>query len=147
MQYCLNYPVTMSKKTYSSIRSLVGNAKRILILEAPNKYAGEIDEMAVSYQLSTNANKIPTDLFDFILIFIRNKSDLSEFASAAVSVLHKEGSLWFGYPSPKSSRPSDITTCDGWEVLSDAGWKSVSDLAIDSSWNVKNFTQQAIYGY
>tara|TARA_B100001123_G_scaffold362308_1_gene419406 strand:- start:4 stop:417 length:414 start_codon:yes stop_codon:yes gene_type:complete len=137
----------MSKKTYSSIRSLVGNAKRILILEAPNKYAGEIDEMAVSYQLSTNANKIPTDLFDFILIFIRNKSDLSEFASAAVSVLHKEGSLWFGYPSPKSSRPSDITTCDGWEVLSDAGWKSVSDLAIDSSWNVKNFTQQAIYGY
>jgi len=137
----------MSKKTYSSIRSLVGNAKRILILEAPNKYAGEIDEMAVSYQLSTNANKIPTDLFDFILIFIRNKSDLSEFASAAVSVLHKEGSLWFGYPSPKSSRPSDITTCDGWEVLSDAGWKSVSDLAIDSSWNVKNFTQQAICGY
>tara|TARA_B100000029_G_scaffold3466_1_gene4158 strand:+ start:2767 stop:3180 length:414 start_codon:yes stop_codon:yes gene_type:complete len=137
----------MSKKTYSSIRSLIGNAKRILILEAPNKYAGEIDEMAVSYQLSTNANKIPTDLFDFILIFIRNKSDLSEFASAAVSVLHKEGSLWFGYPSPKSSRPSDITTCDGWEVLSDAGWKSVSDLAIDSSWNVKNFTQQAIYGY
>tara|TARA_A100001037_G_scaffold48479_1_gene40349 strand:- start:557 stop:970 length:414 start_codon:yes stop_codon:yes gene_type:complete len=137
----------MSKKTYSSIRSLIGNAKRILILEAPNKYAGEIDEMALSYQLSTNANKIPTDLFDFILIFIRNKSDLSEFASAAVSVLHKEGSLWFGYPSPKSSRPSDITTCDGWEVLSDAGWKSVSDLAIDSSWNVKNFTQQAIYGY
>ena len=137
----------MSKKTYSSIRSLIGNAKRILILEAPNKYAGEIDEMAVSYQLSTNANKIPTDLFDFILIFIRNKSDLSEFASAAVSVLHKEGSLWFGYPSPESSRPSDITTCDGWEVLSDAGWKSVSDLAIDSSWNVKNFTQQAIYGY
>tara|TARA_Y100001934_G_scaffold251318_1_gene314364 strand:- start:751 stop:1164 length:414 start_codon:yes stop_codon:yes gene_type:complete len=137
----------MSKKTYSSIRSLIGNAKRILILEAPNKYAGEIDEMAVSYQLSTNANKIPTDLFDFILIFIRNKSDLSEFASAAVSVLHKEGSLWFGYPSPKSSRPSDITTCDGWEVLSDAGWKSVLDLAIDSSWNVKNFTQQAIYGY
>ncbi len=137
----------MSKNTYSSIRSLIGNAKRILILEAPNKYAGEIDEMAVSYQLSTNANKIPTDLFDFILIFIRNKSDLSEFASAAVSVLHKEGSLWFGYPSPKSSRPSDITTCDGWEVLSDAGWKSVSDLAIDSSWNVKNFTQQAIYGY
>ena len=137
----------MSERTYSSIRSLIGNAKRVLILEAPNKYAGEIDEMAESYQLSTNANTIPTNLFDFILIFIRNKSDLSEFASAAVSVLHKEGSLWFGYPSPKSSRPSDITTCDGWEVLSDAGWKSVSDLAIDSSWNVKNFTQQAIYGY
>ena len=137
----------MSEKTYSSIRSLIGNAKRILILEAPNKYAGEIDEMAVSYQLSTNASKIPTDLFDFILIFVRNKSDLTEFASAAVSVLHKEGSLWFGYPSPKFSHTSDITTCDGWEVLSDAGWKSVLELAIDSSWNVKNFTQQAIYGY
>ena len=137
----------MSEKTYSSIRSLIGNAKRILILEAPNKYAGEIDEIAVSYELSTNASKIPTELFDFILIFVRNKSDLTEFASAAVSVLHKDGRLWFGYPSPKSSHTSDITTCDGWEVLSDAGWKSVLDLAIDSSWNVKNFTQQAIYGY
>ena len=135
----------MSEKTYSSIRSLIGNAKRILILEAPNKYAGEIDEIAESYQLSTNANTIPTNLFDFILIFIRNKSDLAEFASAAVSVLHKEGSLWFGYPSPSSSHPSDITTCDGWEVLNDAGWKSVSDLAIDSSWNAKNFTQHPIY--
>ena len=135
----------MSEKTYSSIRSLIGNAKRVLILEAPNKYAGEIDEIAESYQLSTNANTIPTNLFDFILIFIRNKSDLAEFASAAVSVLHKEGSLWFGYPSHKSSRPSDITTCDGWEVLNDAGWKSVSDIAIDSSWNAKNFTQHPIY--
>ena len=131
----------MSEKTPSSIRSLIGSVKHVLILEAPDKYAGEIDEVSESYQLSTNANTIPTELFDFILIFVRNKSDLAEYAAAAVSVLNKEGSLWFGYPSPKSLHPSDITTCDGWEVLNDAGWKSASDLTIDSAWNAKKFTQ------
>ena len=131
----------MLEKTHSSIHTLIGSAKRVLVLAAPDKYAGEIDKMAKSYQLSTNAQAVPTELFDFILIFLRNKSDLTEYAAAAVSVLDKEGNLWFGYPSPKSLHSSDITPYEGWETLNDAGWKSVSDLAIDSAWNAKKFAQ------
>ena len=99
----------MLEKTHSSIHTLIGSAKRVLILAAPDKYVDEIDKMAKSYQLSTNAQAVPTELFDFILIFLRNKSDLTEYAAAAVSVLDKEGNLWFGYPSPKSLHSSDIT--------------------------------------
>ena len=135
----------MPHETHSSIHSLIGIAEHVLILASPAKYIDEIDQMAKRYQVSTNAQTIPTELFDFIFIFLRNKSDLVEYAAAAISVLDKEGSLWFGYPTSQSSYPSDITINEGWEVLNDAGWESVSDLSIDSTWDAKNFARKTIY--
>jgi hypothetical protein len=78
--------------------------------------------------------------YTFILIFVR---DISEVEHATPVVLHNltdDGILWFCYPKKKSKKfKTDLTRDNGWKSLNDSGLFGIRLVAIDVDWSALRF--------
>ena len=45
------------------------------------------------------------------------------------------GLLWFTYPKKTAKIKADITRDTGWESVRAAGWRPVTQIAIDETWS------------
>jgi hypothetical protein len=78
--------------------------------------------------------------YDFILIFVRNQSEVETFTPVALHNLLCDGVLWFCYPKKSSkSFSSDIDRDHGWQRLNDAGFHGIRMVSIDNDWSAMRF--------
>lgn len=112
--------------------------KRIAVLNAEESFIGtlsmEIIELTIDREID------PRFPYDFIMIFVRNQSEIDTFTPVALHNLLCDGVLWFCYPKKTSVKyRSEIDRDHGWKTLNDAGFHSIRIVAIDDDWSAMRF--------
>jgi len=108
---------------------------RALILNSPENFIESLSPLPEDVELNTK----PDGEYEFVLLFIRNQEELNTFGTKVLEVLHYDGVLWIAYPKKSSGVQTDISRDEGWDFLAGAGLRSVSAVAIDSTWSALRF--------
>jgi len=127
-------PSSMSK-TFKKLN--LRNEAEIVVLDAPESFEHELDSLGDV----TVFRSIPTKRsIDFALVFAPNRQCLTELAPKIIAACGDDAVLWFAYPK-KSSRKysSDISRGSGWEILGQAGFEGVRQVALDEDWSALRF--------
>ncbi len=112
--------------------------QRIAIIEAPVSLYSMISETLPGIQTDTLID--PRYLYDFILAFALNKSDVNRISPQAIHNISPDGKLWIAFPRNKKGRnKSEITRDTGWDMLHKAGYLRVSQVNIDDEWSALRF--------
>ena len=104
---------------------LITEAKRVAVINAPSdfvRFKGRKDE--------------PVDV---LLVFVKDKKDVSMSVDQAISSLDPEGVLWFAYPKKSSGIKTDISRDSGWAPLAKNKLIPVTQVAIDKTWSALRF--------
>lgn len=102
-----------------------------VILNAPEGYparTGIIDEKLISGKI-----------YDFIQLFVKNKSELNVLFPKILQAVDDNTILWISYPKKTSSIATDLSRDYGWDVVDDAGFERVSLVAVDNTWSALRF--------
>lgn len=109
------------------------NQPEIHVLNAPDSFQPDLREMAELTKITVTA---PTADGQFILIFVKKQSELSEAANLAAKVLQGDGLLWIAYPKKSSKKYTcDFDRDSGWSVFGQHGFEGVRMVAIDEDWS------------
>jgi hypothetical protein len=78
--------------------------------------------------------------YDFIILFVKNTSEIEFFTPIALHNLLADGVLWFCYPKKTSKIcSSDIDRDHGWNTLNDFGFHGIRMVGIDDDWSAMRF--------
>ena len=108
---------------------------RALIMNAPDGYVQTLGALPPAADVQTSGG----GEFDVVQVFVRTRADVDGNAETALGKLRPGGILWFAYPKRSSKVQTDITRDVGWDALRDAGWRPVSQIAIDDTWSALRF--------
>ena len=108
---------------------------KLLIMNAPEGYREILGALAEGTELDSNGGQG----FDFVQLFVQNKADVDKLAPEAVRALKTGGLLWFSYPKKSSKVETDISRDVGWEALTSAGMRAVTQVSIDGTWSALRF--------
>jgi|ERR1700730_14186129 hypothetical protein len=76
----------------------------------------------------------------FALSFVTQRAELHRLSRKLSAKAAGDAILWFAYPKGTSKKYScDFNRDDGWEVLRQAGFDSVRQVAIDDDWSALRF--------
>ncbi len=109
--------------------------ERALLLNAPKGYATLLDPLPPGTVLSTRGR----GPFTFVHLFARDIAELERLAPRALAALQYDGVLWVSYPKGTSALKSDLNRDRGWQVLSDHGFRPVSQVSVDETWSALRF--------
>jgi hypothetical protein len=112
---------------------------KLLILNAPDGYLETLDTIPEGAEIQTHAE----GSFDFVQIFLYNKADVEKYAPTGIQTVKPGGLLWFTYPKKTAKVKSDITRDTGWESVRAAGWRPVTQIAIDETWSSLRFRPES----
>ncbi len=78
--------------------------------------------------------------YSFILIFVKNISEVDSVTPVIIHNLTADGVLWFCYPKKSSKNyKSDLNRDHGWNALNDAGFYGIRMVSIDDDWSALRF--------
>jgi len=109
--------------------------QRALILNAPPGYVEGMGDLPQGLELA----QIAEGQFDFVHLFVKNQAELAEIGPAALMALRYDGLLWISYPKQSSKVTTDLTRDVGWEILSQAGLRPVTQVSVDEVWSALRF--------
>jgi hypothetical protein len=114
---------------------------RALLLGAPTDYAAGLAEVVSDVDLeSTDGDgPIEAESFDLVQLFCPTRADLERLGEAAVAAVRPGGRLWVAYPKGGSGVTTDLNRDVHWGPLADAGWRPVTQVAIDAVWSALRF--------
>ena len=112
---------------------------RLLIMKAPEGYLRELAPLPGGPAVETNGQ----GPFDYVQLFVDKKGDIDANASKAIQALKPGGLLWFSYPKKSSAIKTDISRDVGWEAVYAAGFRPVTQIAIDATWSALRFRPRA----
>lgn len=92
------------------------------------------------------SQKLPSGSIAQILLFAIDKKSLSKGVAKILPKLEGEALFWVAYPKKSGSVVSDITRDSGWDVLSEAGYDPVTQIAIDMDWSALRFRKSEAIG-
>lgn len=87
-----------------------------------------------------------TAMIDAALCFTEQISDLHVIFPKVELALKPDAVIWFAYPKKDSGLQSDLTREEGWEIVTEAGYKQVDEQAVDSIWSALRFRHQNFVG-
>jgi hypothetical protein len=116
----LESPIAKKMKLKSGLKAAVINA--------PENY---VDMLKHDTALSPTLN----GKFDWIQIFVRNKSELDVLAPKAAKALRPESMLWISFPKGTSKIQTDLTRDKGWEVLQALDLKWITLVSVNETWS------------
>jgi hypothetical protein len=109
----------------------------IVILNAPQSFESELqalNDVLVTRMLGKGAK------LDFGLAFVVTQKQLDEVSSALAAAADGDAILWLAYPKGTSKRyKCEFNRDDGWDVLGQAGFEPVRQVAIDQDWSALRF--------
>ena len=108
---------------------------RMLVMNAPEGYLNVLAELPHGVELNTMAE----GAFDFVQIFVNSKAEVDNLASTGLGALQPGGLLWLCYPKKTSKVATDITRDTGWDSLTQANMRPVSQISIDETWSALRF--------
>jgi len=78
--------------------------------------------------------------YTFILIFVKNISEVDHATPVILHNLTADGILWYCYPKKSSKKfKSDLTRDHGWKSLNDSGLFGIRMVSIDDDWSALRF--------
>ena len=98
------------------------------VINAPENY---VDELRHDTALSPTLN----GKFDWIQIFVRNRSELDELAPKAAKALRPESTLLISFPKGSSKIQADLTRDQGWESVQKLGLKWINLVSVNATWS------------
>lgn len=112
--------------------------KEILILNHPAEFEDEIKAMKDYTTIKTIINDIKE--IEFVLAFVKTKSDIGRIAPIIHKNLKGDGIVWFAYPKGTSKKyKAEINRDTGWDILGKLGLEGVRAVAIDDDWSALRF--------
>jgi hypothetical protein len=98
------------------------------VINAPENY---VDMLQHNTALSPTLN----GKFDWIQIFVRDKTELDVLAPKAAKALRPESMLWISFPKGTSKIQTDLTRDKGWEVLQTLDLKWITLVSVNETWS------------
>jgi len=78
--------------------------------------------------------------YGFIMLFVRNSSEVEHYSPMVLHNLLADGILWFCYPKKSSKKyKSNIDRDHGWQSLNNSGLHGVRMISIDEDWSALRF--------
>jgi hypothetical protein len=110
---------------------LIKTGQRIIVRHCPDDFHDVFKQLGAAFDRGTIA--------EITLSFVRMQSDVDNASKEAIALTAPGGVLWMAYPKKSGSVDSDLTRDSGWESFARAGWRPVSQIAIDESWSALRF--------
>jgi hypothetical protein len=110
---------------------LIKTGQRIIVRHCPDDFHGVFKELGAAFDRGTIA--------EITLSFVRMQSDIDNACKEAIALTAPGGVLWMAYPKKSGAIDSDLTRDSGWESFGRAGWRPVSQIAIDETWFALRF--------
>jgi hypothetical protein len=102
---------------------------RAAILKAPAGYE------AASFRGLEPAAASLSGKFDWIQLFVTNKTELDKLAPKAAKALKPESILWISFPKGSSKIQTDLTRDKGWDVLKTLDLKWITLISVNETWS------------
>lgn len=114
---------------------LIKPAHRVLLVNAPASYAGELEplprEVVVDYT--------PNGQYDIVQLFVTNRKELERDLPWLQDHLRDDTIFWITYPKKSSGIPSDLGMMESWDEVAVYGLSGVAAAAIDQTWTALRF--------
>src|SRR5215510_1225736 len=104
------------------------------VINAPENY---VDTLKHDTALSPTLN----GKFDWVQIFVQNKSELDVLAPKAAKTLKPEALLWISFPKGTSKIQTDLTRDKGWESLQKLDLKWINLVSVNETWSAFSLRQ------
>jgi hypothetical protein len=104
---------------------------RVLFLNPPEGYVASLGPVPAGVSLTEG----PAGTLDFVQLFVRDSAELAALAPLALAAIKPDGVLWVAYPKQSAKVKTDITRDRGWEPVTAAGLRPVTQIAIDETWS------------
>jgi hypothetical protein len=112
--------------------------KRIAVINAENNFRLASLKELKDIQIDNSID--PRYPYDFMIIFVRNRTEVKEIVPGALHNLSVDGILWFCYPKKTSEKYStDLDRDRGWKALNDVDFFGIRMVAIDEDWSAMRF--------
>lgn len=112
------------------LRIAVINAEESFYLAVANELTGVITDDDIDQRCP----------YEFMILFVKNISEVNQLAPVALHNLTADGILWFCYPKKTSGKmKSDLERDKGWKALNDAGFHGIRMVSIDNDWSAMRF--------
>ncbi len=115
---------------------------RALIMNAPKGYRTLLGPLPPDITVNTK----PSGRYDFVHLFVNNREELAALGPAAMNAVKPMAIFWISYPKKTAKTDTDISRDEGWEVVTDAGFETVAQVAIDDIWSALRFRPAAEVG-
>ena len=115
---------------------------RALIMNAPKGYRTLLGPLPPDITVNTK----PSGRYDFVHLFVNNREELAALGPAAMNAVKPMAIFWISYPKKTAKTDTDISRDEGWEVVTDAGFETVAQVAIDDIWSAQRFRPAAEVG-
>lgn len=110
--------------------------KNLLIQGLPSSIEKQFAKLFYSKNVTP---LLKTKKVDFALVFVISQNQLCNLLKDVLPALHAESKLWVAYPKTASKIASDLNRDCSWQVLSDEGYESIEDVALDHVWTAMRF--------
>ena len=111
--------------------------KEILVLNAPKSFNSELAALA-GVTILRNAQEIKK--ISFALVFATKQKEVAETVKVIGKKIESDAIIWFAYPKGTSKKYTcDFNRDSGWDVLGEAGFERVRQVAIDEDWSALRF--------
>ena len=104
------------------------SGSRAAIINAPEKY---IQEFRHDGEISEKLD----GKFDWIQIFVKDKSELDKLIPKAARALKPDSILWISFPKGTSKIQTDLTRDKGWESLRTLDLKWITLVSVNENWS------------
>jgi hypothetical protein len=114
--------------------------REIVVLNAPSSFDAQLQTLRKVKVVRTLG---AAESVTFALVFATQKSQVDRLSKSLASKALGDAILWFAYPKGTSQRfECDFNRDNGWEVIREAGWDSVRQVAIDADWSALRFRRK-----
>ena len=109
----------------------------ILVLNAPDSFEPELAALAgVKIMRSAREARHVT----FALAFVKTQKEVDTISKAIAKKTQGDAIIWFAYPKGTSKKyQCDFNRDSGWDVMGQAGFEPVRQVAIDEDWSALRF--------
>jgi hypothetical protein len=115
---------------------------RALIMNAPKGYRTLLGPLPPDITVNTK----PSGRYDFVHLFVNNRDELARLGPDAMKAVKPMCIFWISYPKKTAKTDTDMSRDEGWEVVTDAGFETVAQVAVDDVWSALRFRPAAEVG-
>jgi hypothetical protein len=109
----------------------------ILVVNAPASFESDI---AMLSDVTVRRDPKNVTVVGFALTFVKTQAELDSLSAVLAAKAEGDAILWFAYPKGTSKNyKCEFNRDTGWNIICDAGFDTVRQVAIDDDWSALRF--------